>query len=97
MNNPIQLVNLKKGPSRTLSEQEDLLLLQEEDFLLLQEEDLLLPQDDLLLVQEQDIMSLEHTYRVHRHHPWSKSKKMKIFDFFPELKDDLWDVEYYHH
>ena len=26
-----------------------------------------------------------------------KIEKIKDFDFFPELKDDLWDVKYYHH
>ena len=27
----------------------------------------------------------------------AKIEKNKNFDFFPELMDDLWDVEYYHH
>ena len=50
----------------------------------------------LLLVQEEDTMSLEHTYRVHKDQTWSKSLKMKILTF-SGLKDDLWDVKYYHH
>ena len=60
--------------------EENILLVEEED-LLLEEEDLLLQEEDLLLAQEEDIMSLEHTYRVHRHHPRSKSKKIKILIF----------------
>ena len=28
---------------------------------------------------------------------WLKINKIEDFDFFPELKDDLWDVKYYHH
>ena len=31
---------------------------------------LLVQEEDLLLVEEEDTMSPEHTYRVHRHHPW---------------------------
>ena len=62
--------------------QEEGLLVEEEDLLLPEEEDLLLVQEeDLLLAQEEDTMSLEHTYRVHRHHPRSKSKKLKILTF----------------
>ena len=51
-------------------------------------------------------MSQEHTYRVHRHQTRSgpkktsdqvRTQKIEDFHFFPELKDDLWDVKYYHH
>ena len=63
--------------------QEGLLLVQEEDLLLVQEEGPLLAQEeDLLLVEEEkDTMSLEHTYRVHRHQTRSRPKKLKILTF----------------
>ena len=42
-------------------------------------------------------MSPEHTYRVHKDQNIVKIQKIQDFDFFSGLKDDLWDVKYYHH
>ena len=59
-----------------LEEEEEEVVEEEEE-----QEDLLLVEEDHLLVKKEDTMSLEHTYRVHRHHPRSKSKKLKILTF----------------
>ena len=48
-------------------------------------------------------MSLEHTHvsRAYIQSPQGpdmvKIQKIEDFDFFPGLKDDLWDIKYYHH
>ena len=43
--------------------------------------------------------TMEEPPELHEESPSDQVRTQKIedFDFFLELKDDLWDVKYYHH